>query len=69
MKAKFFRKRHIIRTINDDGSFQDETCRSINAAKRRSRELQSKNGGLGAGSLKVVEKLPEPVKKEESQNG
>lgn len=32
---------------------------SINAAKRKSRELQAANGGLGMGSLRVVDKLPE----------
>ena len=63
MKTKYYRKAHIIRTINEDGSFADEPCMtngapSINAAKRRSRELQNKAGGLGNGSLRVVEKFP-----------
>jgi hypothetical protein len=67
MKTKFLRMKHIIRTLNEDGTFEDQhytfklgknALPSINAAKRASRALQEANGGMGAGSLRVVEKLP-----------
>lgn len=60
----FLRKKHIIRTLNADGTFEDKhyfnpkDVPSISAAKRASRDLQMANGGLGRGSLKVVEDFP-----------
>ena len=62
MKTKYLRKAHIIRTLNDDGTFADEDCTSINKAKKRSRELQAKSGGMGNGSLRVVEAFPKVEK-------
>ena len=66
MKAKFFRKGHIIREFISESEFTDHVCLmnkqpSINAAKRKSREIQAANGGMGNGSLRVVEKLPESI--------
>lgn len=66
MKAKFFRKDHIIREFTSDSEFTDHVCLtnkqpSINAAKRKSREMQTANGGMGNGALRVVEKLPETI--------
>ena len=52
-EPKFFRKDKVIRTPEGDEAFP-----SVNTAKRRSRELQLANGGLGCGVLRVVEKLP-----------
>lgn len=52
-EPKFYRKGKVIRTPEGD-----ETFPSMNTAKRRSRELQLANGGLGCGVLRVVEKLP-----------
>lgn len=64
----FLRKKHIIRTLNEDGTYIDKhymceqfgapSLPSISAAKRASRDLQMANGGLGRGSLKVVEEFP-----------
>jgi hypothetical protein len=61
MKLKFIRCKHVILTLNDDGTVQGMdhyTDRfnkpSISAAKRASRKLQEENGGLGRGSLKTV---------------
>ena len=60
MEPQYFRKGHVIRDVK--GS--DEDCKTINAAKRRSRELQKR---LGDGSLRVVDKLPLfKTKKEET---
>jgi len=64
MKAKFYRKGHIIREFHTDTEFTDHICLtnklpSINEAKRRSSAFQRANGGLGMGSLRVVEKLPD----------
>jgi hypothetical protein len=68
-QLKFLRCAHVIRTINEDGTFTDQhyTFRdpnhgwkerpSISAAKRASRKLQEENGGLGKGSLVRVQKL------------
>jgi hypothetical protein len=67
METKFLRMKHIIRTLNPDGSHEDQHYThgkapdqrpSISAAKRASRQLQVANGGMGMGSLRVVEKLP-----------
>ena len=66
MKLKYLRKKHIIRTLSSEHSGMDEDKHyfgpdgtpSISAAKRASRELQNANGGLGRGSLKVVEEFP-----------
>jgi hypothetical protein len=61
---KFLRCKHVIRTLSEDGNHTDEhfNCKrtskpSISAAKRASRKLQMENGGLGMGSLQIVEKL------------
>lgn len=65
METKFLRKKHVIRTVNPDGTFEDKhyfmaglQIPSISAAKRAARELQEANGGMGRGSLKVVEDFP-----------
>ena len=69
-KVKFLRKGHVIRTLNDDGTFIDEHYTGMNrplnisgpsksAAKRASRKLQEANGGMGCGVLKVVEDWPQ----------
>jgi hypothetical protein len=68
MKTKFLRMKHVIRTLNDDGTFEDKhhftahknpdvKIPSISAAKRASRALQIENGGMGRGSLRVVDSL------------
>jgi hypothetical protein len=68
-QVKFLRKKHVIGTLQEDGTFSDEhfTGRkhpkgpdfpSISAAKRASKKLQESNGGMGRGSLKVVEEWP-----------
>ena len=63
---KFLRKGATIRTINSDGSIQEEKTYfdpnnskypSINAAKRESRKLQNCAGGCGDQSLRVVTKF------------
>lgn len=69
METKFLRMKHVIRTLNEDGTHSDEHYKvpgndnlpSISAAKRASRLLQVANGGMGRGSLKVVDKFPESV--------
>lgn len=60
---KYLRKDHIIRTLETKEGDEiiparDEHFRSINQAKKASRKLQLENGGLGMGSLKLVDKLP-----------
>ena len=55
MKATtHYRKGSVIR-----GPKGDEVFKSVNKAKAASRIIQHKNGGLGCGSLAVVDKLPE----------
>ena len=54
--TKYFRKGRTIR-----GPEGDQTYPSINQAKRASRKLQAANGGQGRGSLRVVDKLPDPA--------
>lgn len=51
MEAKYERKGKTIKNIETG---EVETFSSINKAKRRSRELQLSNGGLGCGSLIVI---------------
>jgi len=51
MKTLFKRKSKTITTIETG---EKESFKSINAAKRKSRELQMQNGGLGKGSLVKV---------------
>lgn len=41
------------KTIHDIQNNSSETFESIGLAKRKSRELQIANGGLGLGSLQV----------------
>ena len=61
MAAKYLRCKATIRTLSEDGNHTDQTyfapdgLPSISAAKRKSRELQLAAGGLGRGSLKVVD--------------
>lgn len=73
-QVKFLRKKHIIRTLERDAEGNiiggtDEhfmgknplwgvQMPSISAAKRASRKLQEANGGMGRGSLRVVEEWP-----------
>ncbi len=52
--TKYYRKGKVIRSAD-----RDQESDSLNKAKRKSRELQQEEGGLGQGSLRVVEKLPE----------
>lgn len=70
MKLKYIRCKHIICTLNDSGfveSMKHHTYKnrigqevpSISAAKRESRKLQESDGGLGRGSLKVVQSMKE----------
>lgn len=51
MKTIFERKGKIIRYLVDDTS---KAFDSINLAKRESRNLQDRNGGLGRGSLRLA---------------
>jgi hypothetical protein len=51
MKTMFTRKG---RTLRDLESGTENTFDSINQAKRESRRLQRRNGGLGRGSLRVI---------------
>lgn len=52
--AKYFRKGKVIR--HADGDIE---CKTINEAKRKSRELQlATDGAIGRGSLIVVKRLP-----------
>jgi hypothetical protein len=56
-EMKFMRKGKTIRNIEDG---HDTVFNSISMAKRASRTLQiAEDGGMGRGSLRVVEKLPE----------
>lgn len=55
MKTLYIRKGKRIETLNgpdDDSTY--ESFKSLNKAKKKSRELQNANGGLGLGSLMVV---------------
>lgn len=56
-QVEYFRKGKTIRSVASGGG-SDEIFSSINAAKKASRKLQQKNGGLGCGVLSVVEKFP-----------
>ena len=56
-KADFFRKGNVIRFVAFGGG-SDENFSSINAAKKASRQMQQKNGGLGCGVLRVVDRFP-----------
>ena len=68
-KLKFIRCKHIIVELAEDGNHQikpffykdreDKERPSISAAKRESRRLQQANGGLGMGSLKIVQSMKE----------
>ena len=55
--VKFIRRKNVIITLgkDSDGNVTEspETFKSVNKAKRKSRELQLANGGLGVGSLVV----------------
>ena len=53
MKTVYYRKRNIIRSPDGDEKFD-----YVNEAKRKSRELQQANGGIGCGVLRVVTKFP-----------
>lgn len=56
-KPLFFRKKNLIITVKEPGVAAGgavEHCKSINAAKRKSVELQKAHGGLGRGSVKVI---------------
>ena len=55
-KAEFFRNGHIIRIMGSPEP--DKKFDSVNAAKRASRKTQHKNGGLGCGVLRVVDRFP-----------
>ena len=46
----YVRKGRVLREVASDKS---EKLQSISAAKRRSRELQQQNGGLGMGYVRV----------------
>lgn len=56
MIPMFFRKKNlIIVAVNGKpAGGETEHCKSINAAKRKSTELQKANGGLGSGSVSVI---------------
>lgn len=53
MSPIYLRKRNVIR--GPDG---DEVFKSVALAKKQSFKLQQLNGGLGRGSLRVVDKFP-----------
>ena len=55
-KAEFFRKGNVIRAMGSPEP--DKKFDSINAAKKASRQMQQKNGGLGCGVLRVVDRFP-----------
>ena len=55
-KTEFLRKGNVIRTMGSPEP--DKKFDSINAAKKASRQLQQKNGGLGCGVLSVVDLFP-----------
>lgn len=56
-KPLFFRKKNLIITATEPGIAAGGTvehCKSINAAKRKSVELQKAHGGLGRGAVQVI---------------
>lgn len=60
---QFYRKNDTIREFSDPENspelFEDHNCKSINHAKRRSRELQNQEIGSHNGKcLRTTQKLP-----------
>ena len=56
METSYERKKHVIKSLQDSGveSFFTNGKPSINKAKKKSRELQQMNGGMGCGYVRVV---------------
>jgi hypothetical protein len=52
----YFRKKNLIITAKEGkpAGGEVEHCKSVNAAKRKSADLQRANGGMGNGSVRVL---------------